>query len=95
MIFSTVRAPQLPALMVLSLAISATGRPATTAVPVMTPSAGRSFARALAKRPSSTKLPSSTSRAMRSRAKSLPASAFFSWALAAPPLRMRSTSEWN
>ena len=70
------------------------GRPSTVAVPVMTPSAGRSLCSALAKRPSSTKLPPSTSRRMRSRAKSLPASAFFSWALDAPPCLMRSISEW-
>ena len=41
MIFSTVRAPQEPALTVESLAISATGRPSMVAVPVITPSAGR------------------------------------------------------
>ena len=35
MIFSTVRAPQDPALTVESLAISATGRPSMVAVPVI------------------------------------------------------------
>ena len=77
MIFSTVRAPQEPALTVESFAISATGRPPTVAVPVITPSAGSPSARTLAKAPSSVKLPSSTSRAIRSRANSLP------WAAAA------------
>ena len=77
MIFSTVRAPQEPALTVESFAISATGRPPTVAVPVITPSAGSPSASTLAKAPSSVKLPSSTSRAIRSRANSLP------WAAAA------------
>ena len=48
MIFSTVRAPQEPAFTVESLAIRHTGRPSTVAVPVTTPSAGRSPASALA-----------------------------------------------
>ena len=48
MIFSTVRAPQDPALTVESLAISATGRPPMVAVPVITPSAGRPGSSALA-----------------------------------------------
>ena len=78
MIFSTVRAPQDPALTVESLAISATGRP-SAAVPVTTPSAGRPSARALAYRPSSVKLPSSISGVIRSRAKSLPRAAAASW----------------
>ena len=73
MIFSTVRAPHEPALTVESLAISATGRPPTVAVPVMTPSAGRSRAAAFAKTPSSAKLPSSVRSAIRSLANSLPA----------------------
>ena len=72
MIFSTVRAPHEPALTVESFAISATGRPSTAAVPVITPSAGRPSARTLANAPSSVKLPSSVSRAIRSRANSLP-----------------------
>ena len=72
MIFSTVRAPHDPALTVESFAISATGRPSTAAVPVITPSAGRPSARTLANAPSSVKLPSSASRAIRSRANSLP-----------------------
>ena len=48
MIFSTVRAPQEPALTVESLAISATGLPSIVAVPVTTPSAGSPSARTLA-----------------------------------------------
>ena len=75
MIFSTVRAPQDPALTVESLAISATGRPPTSAVPVTTPSAGSPSASALANRPSSVKLPSSIRNAIRSRANSLPRAA--------------------
>src|SRR5260370_5991235 len=70
-IFSTVRAPQLPALTVGSLAITATCRPAIVPSPVMTPSAGSSSARTLAKRPSSTNDPASSSRSSRSRAVSL------------------------
>src|SRR5579863_2134736 len=88
MIFSTVRAPHDPALTVESFAISATVRPLIVAVPVMTPSAGRPSARALANRPSSVKLPSSVSRAIRSRANSLPAAAADSWYLRAPPRSM-------
>ena len=79
MIFSTVRAPHEPALTVESLAISATGRPSMCAMPVTTPSAGRSPASALANNPSSTNEPSSTSSRIRSRANSLPFSAFASW----------------
>ena len=79
MIFSTVRAPQDPALTVESLAISATGRPPTSAVPVTTPSAGSPSASALANRPSSVKLPSSIRNAIRSRANSLPRAAAASW----------------
>jgi hypothetical protein len=85
MIFSTVLAPQDPALTVESLAISATGRPPTSAVPVMTPSAGSPSAVALAKIPSSAKLPGSVSSAMRSRAKSLPAASAALWYFGAPP----------
>ena len=48
MIFSTVRAPHEPALTVESLAITATGRPSTGAVPVTTPSAGSPSAATLA-----------------------------------------------
>jgi hypothetical protein len=71
MIFSTVRAPQEPALTVESLAIRHTGgrrsgRSGDHAV------GGQAVGQALASRPSSTKEPSSTSRAIRSRAKSLP-----------------------
>src|SRR5215831_10070583 len=88
MIFSTVRAPQDPALTVESLAISATGLPSIAAVPVITPSAGSPSARTLAYRPSSVKLPSSVSSRIRSRAKSLPAFAADSWYFAAPPRSM-------
>src|SRR5215831_7488198 len=90
MIFSTVRAPQEPALTVESLAISATGRPSMVAVPVTTPSAGSPSASTLAYRPSSAKLPSSISSAIRSRANSLPAFAADSWYLRAPPCSMRA-----
>jgi hypothetical protein len=87
MIFSTVRAPQEPALTVESLAIRQTGRPSMRACPVTTPSAGRRPAppvepvmdMAFAKRPSSTNVPSSTSSRTRSRAKSLPFAALASW----------------
>src|SRR6516165_6273282 len=88
MIFSTVRAPQDPALTVESLAISATGLPSIVAVPVITPSAGSPSARTLAYRPSSVKLPSSVSSRIRSRAKSLPAFAADSWYFGAPPRSM-------
>jgi hypothetical protein len=89
MIFSTVRAPHDPAFTVESLAINATGRPSIVAVPVTTPSAGRSPAATLAKTPSSTNDPSSTSSRTRSRANSLPLPALLSWYFAAPP---RSTA---
>ena len=92
MIFSTVRAPQDPALTVESFAISATGWPSMVAVPVATPSAGNPSARALAYRPSSVKLPSSTRAAIRPLAKSLPRAAAVSWYLAAPPRSMVSRS---
>src|SRR6516165_9171751 len=88
MIFSTVRAPQDPALTVESLAISATGLPSIVAVPVITPSAGSPSARTLAYRPSSVKLPSSVSSLIRSRANSLPAAAADSWYFGAPPRSM-------
>src|SRR5215467_11705862 len=88
MIFSTVRAPQEPALTVESLAISATVLPSMVAVPVITPSAGSPSARTLAYRPSSVKLPVSVSSAIRSRANSLPAFAAASWYLGAPPRSM-------
>ena len=79
MIFSTVRAPQEPALTVESLAIRQTGRPSMRACPVITPSAGRSPASALASRPSSTNESLSTSSRTRSRANSLPLAALASW----------------
>ena len=75
MIFSTVRAPQEPALTVESFAISATGRPPIVAVPVITPSAGSPAASTFAYRPSSVKLPLSARNAIRSLAKSFPLAA--------------------
>lgn len=48
MIFSTVRAPQLPAFTVESFAIRQTCRPSMVAVPVTTPSAGSPSAIAFA-----------------------------------------------
>ena len=84
-IFSTVRAPQLPAFTVESLAMTATVRPATVPRPVTTPSAGSSASALLASFASSTKDSGSTRRRMRSRAKSLPASLFFAWYFSAPP----------
>src|SRR5215471_12317892 len=89
-IFSTVRAPQLPALTVESLAMSATVRPAIFPRPVTTPSAGSSGSAELAKEPSSTNEPGSRSRAMRSLANSFPVSEFLAWYLGAPPSRMRA-----
>src|SRR3954469_3985740 len=96
MIFSTVRAPHEPAFTVESLAMTQTGRPATVAVPVMTPSAGRSPASTFAYKPSSTREPSSTSRATRSRANSLPLAALASWYLRAPPCStvVRRSARW-
>jgi hypothetical protein len=80
MIFSTVRAPQEPALTVESLAITATSRPPMLPTPVTTPSAGRSPAIALASSPSSTKpSASSSSRRSRSRTNSLPCSRALAW----------------
>jgi hypothetical protein len=73
-IFSTVRAPQEPALTVESLAMTQTLRPSIRPVPVTTPSAGRSPARLFAKAASSRNEPSSSRSARRSRQKSLPAS---------------------
>ena len=72
MIFSTVLGPHEPALTVGSLAMRQTGRPATVAVPVTTPSAPKPSCSQLASRASSLKLPASTSRATRSRTGSLP-----------------------
>src|SRR6185369_15492638 len=75
----------------------ATGRPCTRPIPVTTPSAGRSGTPALAKRPSSTKslAPSSHRSAMRSRQNSLPAAAFASWYLGAPPFLILSASAFS
>src|SRR2546421_565040 len=92
MIFSTVRAPQEPALTVESLAMRHTGRPSMRARPVTTPSAGRPSASALAYRPSSMNEPSSTSSAIRSRAKSLPLAALAAWYFSAPPASTRLRS---
>ena len=79
-IFSTVLAPQDPALTVESLAITATVRPPTVPIPVTTPSAGRSPASALASSPSSTNSSAeSSSRASRSRTNSLPCSRALVW----------------
>jgi hypothetical protein len=89
MIFSTVRAPQDPALTVESLAITQTSRPPIRALPVITPSAGSPSARLLAYSPSSTKEPSSVSSAMRSRANSLPLAALAAWYRSAPPAIIR------
>jgi hypothetical protein len=79
MIFSTVRAPQEPALTVESLAIRQTGRPSMRAWPVITPSAGRSPAMTLASMASSTNESLSTSSLTRSRANSFPLAALASW----------------
>ncbi len=79
MIFSTVRAPQEPALTVESLAMSAIGRPSTVAVPVITPSAGSPSASTFAYMPSSTKESSSTRSATRSRANSFPRAVLAAW----------------
>src|SRR5688572_1532893 len=84
-IFSTVSAPHEPAFTVESLAISATSRPCTRAMPVTTPSAGRSPASALAKTPSSMNDPASTRSSMRLRANSLPVAVFASWYFGLPP----------
>src|SRR5438270_3458863 len=89
-IFSTVRAPQEPALTVGSLAITHTGLPSTRPTPVTTPSAGRSPAAALARRPSSTQEPSSRSSASRSRTKSLCCEASLSAWRSRLPRRARS-----
>ncbi len=70
-IFSTVLAPQEPALTVGSLAITQTGRPPILPTPVITPSAGRSSASTLANNPSSTKEPSSRRSSRRRRTGSL------------------------
>src|SRR4029077_9169265 len=90
-IFSTVRAPQLPALTVGSLAITATWRPSTVPRPVTTPSAGRSSASALANSPSSMSDPGSSSRASLSRAVSLCCSRSLG-RYRVPPLRALSRS---
>src|SRR5215218_7343049 len=63
MIFSTVFGPQEPAFTVGSLAIRATGRPATVAMPVTTPSAPKPSCSQFASSASSTNESGSTSRA--------------------------------
>ena len=92
MIFSTVRAPHDPAFTVGSLAMMHTGRPSTRALPVTTPSAGRSSpgAVAFASSPSSTNVPASTSSAIRSRTNSLCWAASLSAPVARLPLGART-----
>jgi hypothetical protein len=70
-IFSTVRAPHDPAFTVGSLAITHTARPSTRPTPVITPSAGRSVATALASSPSSTNDSLSHNNPIRSRTNNL------------------------
>src|SRR3990170_2649203 len=89
-IFWIVRRPQAPAFTVMSLAITATGRPPIVPVSVTTASAGRPSSAARASRPSSTIEPGSRSRASRSRTKSLPSSRSFWWYFSWPPRRMAS-----
>ena len=84
--------PHDPAFTVGSFAITHTGRPSTRPIPVTTPSAGRSPARALASSASSTNESSSRSSAMRSRTNSLFCRASFSPSLARLPSRARSAS---
>src|SRR5262245_30675617 len=91
-IFSTVRAPHEPAFTVGSLATTHTGRPSMVPSPVMTPSAGRSWPRALANSPSSTSEPLSSSRSRRSRTNSFPWLASFSASLCRLPRRARAAT---
>src|SRR5579859_1819656 len=94
-IFSTVRAPQLPAFTVGSLAITATWRPSIVPSPVTTPAAGSSSASTLANRPSSTNEPASRRRSSRSRAVSLCCSRSLG-RYRVPPLRAFSrSSRWR
>src|SRR5215212_725769 len=95
MIFSTVFGPQEPAFTVGSLAIRATGRPPTVAMPVTTPSAPKPSCSQLASSASSTNESGSTSRATRSRTGSLPWSFDFSWWRAGPPPRARSSASFR
>ena len=92
MIFSTVFGPQEPAFTVGSFAIRQTGRPATVAVPVTTPSAPKPSCSQLASRASSENEPASTRRATRSRTGSFPCSAAFSRCRSGPPARARSSA---
>src|SRR3954471_21693176 len=92
MIFSTVLGPQEPALTVGSLAIRQTGRPATVAMPVTTPSAPKPSCSQLASSPSSTNEPGSTRRSTRSRTGSLPCCWDFSWWRWGPPPRAWSSA---
>ena len=101
MIFSTVFGPQEPALTVGSLAITQTGRPATAAMPVTTPSAPKPSLSQFASSASSANEPASTSRSIRSRTGSLPCSADFSRWRSGPPARallegfFRSDTAWR
>src|SRR5918993_1093362 len=95
MIFSTVLGPQEPAFTVGSLAISATGRPATIAMPVTTPSAPKPSCSQFARSASSVNESASTSRATRSRTGSLPWSRDFSWCRSGPPPRARSSASFR
>src|SRR5687767_966143 len=72
-----------------------TVRPSIIAVPVTTPSAGRSGSLEFASFASSTNDPASTSFAMRSRAKSFPVSAFFWWYFGAPPFSTRARDSFS
>src|ERR671923_626727 len=92
MIFSTVFGPHEPAFTVGSLAISATARPPTEAIPVTTPSAPSPSCSQFASRASSTNESGSTSRATRSRTGSLPCCSDFSWCRRGPPSRARSSA---
>jgi hypothetical protein len=95
MIFSTVFGPHEPAFTVGSLAMSATGRPPTLAMPVITPSAPKPSCSQFASSASSTNESASTSRATRSRTGSLPWSFDFSWWRSGPPPRARSSASFR
>src|SRR4051794_24770449 len=92
MIFSTVFGPQEPAFTVGSFAITHTGRPATFAMPVTTPSAPKPSLSQFASNASSANEPGSTSRSIRSRTGSLPCWADFLRWRSGPPARARSSA---
>src|SRR3954471_5653057 len=94
-IFSTVLGPHEPAFTVGSLAISATRRPPTNAIPVTTPSAPSPSASQLASSASSANDSGSTSRATRSRTGILPCSGRRSRYLSGPPASARSSASPN